>query len=220
MRSAGCGAHLARCDPGCAQRATAGFTLIELLIAITLTGLVLVLLYSALHLASRSWDAAERRADETAQVRVVHDFLRRKLRQARSLAWHEEGRPEDAAVMRGSLHDIEFVAPPPAFLGPKGLHILALSLEPSREAEGDDLVLQWRPYRSEVSRDGFGEEDRAVAARGLESLRFRYFGAERAGGEPNWHERWEDELRLPLLVAVEIAQDEKEWPELVVDMHQ
>jgi general secretion pathway protein J len=203
------------------RRRTAGFTLIELLIAFTLTGIILMLLFSALHLASRAWDATEGRAERSNDVRVVHNFLRRKLRQAHPAAWHPEGSPGEDKVMEGKGRSISFVAPPPAYLGPRGLHVLTLELETRYGEAGSALVLRWEPYRQAMPRRRLRDkENQAVVAEGIEKLRFRYFGADGPGAEPSWSERWSHPTLLPDLVRVEVVKDGEDWPELVVDLHQ
>ena len=53
-------------------RSQSGFTLLELVVAITLMGLVLVMLYSGLRLGLTSWDNGEQRAE--TQRSLNHGF--------------------------------------------------------------------------------------------------------------------------------------------------
>ena len=62
--------------------AQSGFTLLELLIAITLMGLILVVLYSGLRLGLNSSESGGQRAEATDRLRLVHEFLRRQLAQS------------------------------------------------------------------------------------------------------------------------------------------
>ncbi|MGH8653245.1 MAG: prepilin-type N-terminal cleavage/methylation domain-containing protein, partial [Gammaproteobacteria bacterium] len=64
MRSGGTQPPFARDDffTSSQQRAGRGFTLVELLLALTLTGLIMVALYSGLRVGTRASDAAETRA--------------------------------------------------------------------------------------------------------------------------------------------------------------
>ena len=54
-----------------AHRGQAGFTLLELVVAITLMGLVLVMLYSGLRAGLNGWDSGEARAEATNRLRLV-----------------------------------------------------------------------------------------------------------------------------------------------------
>ena len=51
-----------------------GFTLIELLIAITLLGLLMVMLTGGLRLGTRAWDVGETRLANTARLQATQDF--------------------------------------------------------------------------------------------------------------------------------------------------
>jgi len=59
-----------------------GFTLVELLIALSLIGLITLLLFSGLRLGTRAWEGVETTADRTAELRVARNFLERALVQA------------------------------------------------------------------------------------------------------------------------------------------
>src|SRR5438132_13714699 len=56
-----------------------GFTLIELSIALVLLALMASVLYGSLSLAGTSWDRGEAKAQQTSEMRLTEDFLRRTL---------------------------------------------------------------------------------------------------------------------------------------------
>ncbi|MFZ3184539.1 MAG: prepilin-type N-terminal cleavage/methylation domain-containing protein, partial [Pseudomonas sp.] len=55
-----------------------GFTLVELLVALTLATLVTMLAYGGLHVALRSWNAAELR-EQNMELRYLSQALLRRL---------------------------------------------------------------------------------------------------------------------------------------------
>ena len=204
-------------------RRASGFTLIELLIGFTLTAIILMLLFNALHLASRAWDTTEALAERNSDLRAVHNFLRRKLRQTQPLAWHVEGSPGENFMLIGEEQSLTFVAPAPAFLGPRGLHLLALALIKPGGDQGSELMLRWQPYREVMPKreeETLAVDNEALVAEGIDELRFSYFGADQSDDEPRWTDVWDDPDLLPQLVRVEIAKDGEDWPALVVDLHQ
>ena len=56
-----------------------GFTLIELSVALVLLALMASVLYGSLSLAGTSWDRGEAKAQQTGEMRLTEDFLRRTL---------------------------------------------------------------------------------------------------------------------------------------------
>ena len=99
------------------------------------------------------------------------------------------------------------------------MHVLTLELERSY-GKGANLVLTWQPYRREMPRSRVKDEDTAVVAEGIQEIRFSFFGSDRERGKPSWRNSWKDGKRLPSLVRVEIRKDDRDWPELIVALHQ
>ena len=86
---------------------TAGFTLLEMLIGLTLLGVLLILIYSALNIGLRAWDTGDQRASEASHQRIVQSFLRRELAQVFPIRWR--GIAESRIAFEGSNKDIKFV---------------------------------------------------------------------------------------------------------------
>lgn len=226
-------------------RAQAGFTLIELLVALTLFGLIAVVLFGGLTFGTRAWEAGNAQADRLAEVEAVQSLLRRQL--ARSLPFAERSREalsdeetssgetssgetsgdaapgdEDArpAAFIGEAARMAFLAPAPPQIGVGGIYLFELSVEEGPEARR--LVLAWRlprgePLPPEASPSAAG--GRRVLLDGLDSSRFSYFGSPRADEPADWQESWDGRQGPPRLVAVDLAfaaSDRRRWPRLLI----
>lgn len=195
-----------------------GFTLLELLIAITLLGLILVLLFAGLRLGVRSWDAAQANVDTLNTVRSVEAFLRREIAQLYPYRW-KTGSAHRIAFL-GEKHVLRFVAPLPSRLEGGGLYAISLELQ----QRGNDKRIVWkhRPVSAEMQDFSALEATTGMVLAsselgGVEEVWFTYFGVDAEGTDPKWLERWENDKRLPLLIRVQarLAHGEK-WPDFVV----
>ncbi|CDH43929.1 MAG: prepilin-type N-terminal cleavage/methylation domain-containing protein [Candidatus Competibacteraceae bacterium] len=186
-----------------------GFTLLELIVAITLMGLVLVVLYSGLRLGLNSWEGGEQRAEATNRQRLVEEFLRRQLAQSITVYRTNDGQ-EKAVVFTGQSNSIEFVAPMLAQLGPGGLYRVRIDGANSR------LQVHFRPYR--YNNPNAGEEQESVLLEGVSALEWAYFGPERDDDAepPRWRSDWVSSERRPLLVRLNLTLRGEPWPDLVV----
>ena len=63
-----------------------GFTLIEVLIAITLLGMIVMLLFGGIRLGARAWETSSDRTGENTSIEISHQIIRRMLSQAYPLA--------------------------------------------------------------------------------------------------------------------------------------
>jgi len=190
------------------HREQTGFTLLELVVAITLTGLVLVLLYGGLRLGRDGWDSGEARAEATNRLRLAEEFLRRQLAQSLTVYWTND-RQERIVVFAGETNRIEFVAPMLAQLGQGGLYRVRI--------EGGDgrLWIRWRPYLP--ADPNAGQERETVLLEGVSGVEWAYFGVERDDDpRPQWRSQWTSPARRPLLVRLNLALQDQPWPDLVV----
>jgi len=186
----------------------AGFTLLELVVAITLMGLVLVVLYSGLRLGLNGWDSGEQRAEATNRLRLVQEFLRRQL--AQSMTVYQTGdEQERVVVFAGQANTIEFVAPMLAQLGQGGLYRVRV------EASDGRLWIRWRPYLP--ADPSAGEERETELLDGVSAVEWAYFGPEGDDdSQPQWRSDWTSPERRPVLVRLNLNLRGEPWPDLVV----
>ncbi|HXY99648.1 MAG TPA: prepilin-type N-terminal cleavage/methylation domain-containing protein [Stellaceae bacterium] len=196
---------------GESAKGAAGFTLLELLVAMTLLGLLTVLLFGGLKFGARAWARGEAHSAGAEEVRFVQQLLRRELEE--SYPFFLATDPLDPHVtFEGETQSLTFLAPAPQSLGVAGR--ARITLRAVAGEGGEKLVILARPELA------FGDDASAeVLIDGLEALSFSYYGAEGASDPPQWHDRWSDRRDFPKLIRVAArfpAGDARRWPDLVV----
>ena len=111
------------------RRAQAGFTLIEIVLAMVLLSVMMLLLYSGLSFALRSWDAGDAHGRRTADRRIGENFLRRELTEVFPMRWKDPMAVKLA--FSGEAHRLRFVSTRPVGIALGGLALVSV------EAEGD-----------------------------------------------------------------------------------
>lgn len=200
-------------------RAEAGFTLIELLVALTLVGLISVVLFGGLRFGTRAWEASSLQAERLAQVQAVQALLRQRIAQAMPPRVEAAEVTERRAIFAGEADALHFVAAVPARVGVGGIYSFDLAV--TEGGEGARLELTWRLHRADEP-DLFDEPEPGLGGRrvlldGIESAAFAYYGASDPGQPADWRDRWEADSTLPALIAIEVAfpaGDGRAWPPL------
>lgn len=221
-----------------------GFTLVELLIALSLIGIITLLLFSGLRLGSRSWEAVDTVSERVADLRIARNFIERTLRQTRALSVVFDG--VELPVFAGDAEALEWVAPLSEHVGIPGLYILRLTLEEAGEyprlvltrwllhpeiLEGTDETPAWEPLLDQAGSAGdLGPFDRDLAAGAygrtvllpqVADFRLEYFGVqvgtfEAGGNEGIWADEWIDQTQLPQLVRLSLTTPVQGWPAALV----
>ncbi len=199
------------------RAAQRGFTLLELLVAISIFGLLSVMMYGGLNFGARAWERAGQTDSRQSDVQLVQSLLRRAFAEIQPV---EVGGPRRRLrlAFEGRRDGVVFVGPMPAYLGPGGHYLIGLEVEGAGQERA--LTLRWEVFREERPDLDFSEAaEREVLLLGVRDLKLRYFGAENAALSPQWRPEWRDDEVLPRLIEAEVEfarGDRRLWPELIV----
>jgi hypothetical protein len=97
------------------------------------------------------------------------------------------------------------------------LSLVSVGVERSATGRGGDLVMRRAmPDDEATSFAPLERGERHVLVPGVGNVDFSYFGAENDFGEPQWHDTWGFEARVPQMVRLRMrAADGSMLPELV-----
>ncbi len=196
-----------------ADRQLNGFTLIEMLIAMTLLGIMVVLLFSSLKISAESWNAGESKIVEVNRKAVVYQFFKRHLTTIRPVLEKVNSNFEthiaNQLAFQGKSQTLRFVASLPASAARKGLQLFEIAPDINRSST---LMVALSPYLQA----GNVDPERAVLLENVKAFGFSYFGNKDPTANPVWQDEWFDMDRLPLLIKVSILLDDGSyWPAMV-----
>lgn len=182
-------------------RAQGGFTLIELVVALVLLGAMMVLLYSGLTFALRSWDAGDANGRRAADRRLGENFLRREVGEVFPMRW------KDPSALRyafeGGRDLLRFVSSRPAGVAQGGLALVSVAVETNPKDNSKNLVM--RRAMADADAADFASLDAAepsILVPDVASVAFSYFGAENDFAEPKWTDEWNYKGRMPSMIRV------------------
>jgi general secretion pathway protein J len=181
-------------------------TLAELLVALTLLGMLSVMMMGGLSFGGRAWERTEEASEQVNAVVRSHAFLRARLTEGvrpGSLTG-EAGRLTFASLWMGAL-------------GAGGFY----EFELTRRDEA--LVLAWRPAPGEDGEDVEPPEEltgERVLIEGVTGLAVAFFGQPPGRPAAEWVDRWEEGWVTPRLIRVEAERADPRgiWPVLTVEV--
>jgi general secretion pathway protein J len=194
------------------RRVCGGFTLVEVLVALSVSALMVSLVYGAVRVGQRSANALGVHSSQAEVMRIGWQFLYDAL--ARAQLVPDPKNPDNRTGFQGADNSIEFFADMPAFVGVGGLMRIRLSAEES--TDGYRLVLA-RAHPEQPPTSAFGESDnQAILVEDLDDLRIEYFGPREAKDDPTWHTNWDAAETLPNLIRIAVRPaNGQAWPVLV-----
>jgi len=198
----------------CTASHEAGFTLLELVIGLTLVMLITTALFGGLRVAVRAWESGDAAVERDQEIRLVRNWLRRQLAQARPLLVRAEP-GEFMLAFAGEAQTVRFVVPLPGHLGGGGLSELTVRIADTDTAR--HLIVEHELFHPEPLASHARKQK--ILLNDVAAIRFAYFGAQEADVEPSWHGSWSEVLYLPSLIQLQVRFAEGEptdWTPLVV----
>ncbi|MGY2413093.1 prepilin-type N-terminal cleavage/methylation domain-containing protein [Pseudomonas pergaminensis] len=183
-----------------------GFTLIEVMVAISLLGMLLILVASSLLSTNRTALSTERYAQKLEEVRASQRFLRDTLQGVKEIAlpdkrarkWLFDGRP----------NYLRFIAPVPLGIGGK---LKIHQLESIKTSTGG-FELRVSFFELDGTQP-WGKPQ--VLLREVRQIRFSYLGLDEMHLKTGWMAQWLWPERVPQSIRVDIETDGPvHWPSL------
>jgi len=192
------------------RRRLGGFTLVEILVALSVSALLVSLVYGAVRVGQRSARALGVHTTQAEVMRIGWQFLHNALTQARPVP--DPSDVQNRTSFEGAAHSLSFVADMPAHMGLGGL--MQITLEIEETPAGRQLVLSRRRIGTPPQDDSV---ESAVLVEDIDTLSITYFGQAKGDGVPNWYGNWDDSHRtLPNLLQISVKPtDGPAWPELI-----
>lgn len=199
------------------RHASHGFTLLELTIALVLLALIASVLFGSLRLSADSWDRGEAKTEQSNDMRVAEDFLRRALAGQHPLRLRKIA--ERPLFFSGASDSLAFVATLPGRTG-GGMYFFRVSVVQS--GDRSKLVLsRVVPDVNALAPPEFGQDaETSTLADGIASMKLSYFGRDANAAESavaTWRDTWDNAQMLPDLIRIDVTPERGlAWPTLVV----
>lgn len=178
-----------------------GFTLLEMMVALTILGMMTVLIVTLLPAGITGAARVSAISGNIGQIRDVQQLLRRQLTTMPPLTRRDAH--EDRLLFSGREQVLTFPAYPLSGQGGIAPILITLRLQ-TREKRIALLYLQGREERELLS--------------GINDGEFSYYGVLPPEVAPRWHGAWSNSGRLPQLVRLTLrpADERQFWPELII----
>ncbi|MCZ6804302.1 MAG: prepilin-type N-terminal cleavage/methylation domain-containing protein [Proteobacteria bacterium] len=200
------------------QNNSTGFTLIEVMIAMTILSLILVLLFSTIFTANRSWQTTERKIAQNDELRLVGHFIQRQLSQNIPLMWIDQD--ERKLIFEGKNDELRFTSTLPAHRGGGGIQLITLKVNQTDDVHHLDLY--YRHVNPDVSPfEKNHDVEQVTLLENINSIEFSYFGQENFDEAPVWRDEWQNKEILPTLISIKIhtRNESQDWPEMKIPLH-
>ncbi len=191
-----------------------GFTLVELLLATALIAIIMAMAYGGFRAGLRATASGEALIEETNRLRVVHQFVRTQISQARALVI--EDIDNERIVFEGDGERIRFVAPMPGYLSYGGPYVQEFRLE--RGQVGMDLVFAFAMLNGYEPGD-LEAEPPVTLLEDVGRAEFEFLGFDEQRENVEWSGVWDfmDEVPVAVALRLDFRRDNGvRWPELVV----
>ncbi len=190
------------------------------MIALTITALIVVIIFGALRIGIRAWEKGEKDVDIRQRQRVVLDLIKRQL--ASTCVREVRGRDQQLASLKGDDKSIEFVSHIPMAPGNRfGLVHVKYAVKQETEGDKEHLIFYEKNIALSDNKTGVGYPDESNFTElipAVKSIVFEYL-KDRPGEESSkWQKSWDpavDEL-VPRAVRITLEENDKKPPIYVI----
>jgi general secretion pathway protein J len=172
---------------------SSGFTLLEVIISLTITAVIVVMLFGAMRVGVRAWEKGEQDLDVRLRDRVVLDLMKRQL-SSLVITEQKDEEKNPFLLVKGdssSLRALSYMAIMPAN------EFGAVFVRYRAAEEGDEKRLNFFERNlvfldqdADPEKEGTGEEEGLL--QGLSEISFAYLKETDEGGE-KWLDSWDPE---------------------------
>ncbi len=197
------------------RKASAGFTLIEVLIAMTLLGIMVVLLFTSMKICADSWQKGEDKITQVNEIAVVYQFFQHHISTAKPL-WDDFTDGNEVFAFQGKNQELQFVSSFPASAKKSGLQLFSLNL--INEGKEQLIQVSIRPFFPSAEGEEWRKEE-VILLRHVSRFSLSYYALDESQTEGVWQEDWLEQNVLPRLVKIKIERDDGNfWPEIIVEL--
>jgi general secretion pathway protein J len=190
-----------------------GFTLIEVLIAMTLLGMMVVLLFTSMKICAESWQKGEDKIDDVNDVAAVYQFFQHHLTEARPL-WDDFSEENKLLSFQGENQALQFVSAFPASAKKAGLQVFSLKLV--NDGAEKIILVSIKPFFPATDGEEWRKEE-VTLLRHVSNFSIQYFTKDESEPSGYWQDNWLNMEFLPSLVKIKIERDDgRFWPEMTI----
>ena len=186
---------------------TSGFTLVEMVVSLTILSLLTLATLTAVRTLGDTQSRLEATASRLDELRLVSQFLRNSLRQARPLSTSLSF----SGFFKGEEQELSWVAPLQGVQGVAGMQFMRLF------RQDDDLFIQFLPYHQSTDEPEWTGVRAHLLLDAVNEFRAQYRARR---GEP-WLNEWDAEAGgsgAPQWVKLELKVRERFWPDIIVPL--
>ncbi|MCJ8499374.1 PulJ/GspJ family protein [Desulfatitalea alkaliphila] len=186
-----------------------GFTLLELLLAMSITAIIITLIFGTFRMGIRAWERGERDIDRQQRLRIVLELLNQQIgAHTHAGNWVKEDAP---AAFDGRRDRLSFVSRMALHPGrQRGVLYIQYTIISSNDAAGMSLqVLEVPAAMTDAPLDVEADDpamERRTLLSGMHDIAFDYLPAPDTEGEAEWLDHWDalEQNGRPLAVRIRV----------------
>ncbi len=191
-----------------------GFTLVEVQIALMILLLLFAVMMGGLHLSGKTWKTAETVSEQSADLRVVSNLLRRQMSGVIPLTWISgQG---SLLVFSGKSDELTYVGHLPVHAVGGGPWLIRIHTNNEQELRLDYRMLDTARSPLEFTNEKWNS---IRLLDDVEKITVSYQQPPDEQNQSVWRDYWDDDNdSLPLSINITLQVNKKNWPELVLPL--